>query len=377
MKSREKLEVIEKQDKNKAEALETALGRIEKDYGRGAVMRLGEISDSLSTECIPTGSLALDIALGIGGIPRGRVTEVFGAESAGKSTLAIHIMAETQKLGGIAAYIDVEHALDPGYAANCGLVIDDLLIAQPDSAEQALDITEQLVRSGAVDAVVVDSVAALVPQAEIEGDMGDTHVGLQARLMSQALRKLTSSIHRSKTAVIFINQIREKIGVTYGSPEVTPGGRALKFYSSVRIDLRRVESIKHGAEVMGNRVRARVVKNKVAAPFRVAEFDIMFNLGISKMGDILEIGVEQGIVKKSGAFYSYGETKLGQGRENSKEFLTQHPEIAISIEDRLRSPEADPEPTSLKSSDDNSLDSGPNTVADFLASNGQELDSKE
>jgi recombination protein RecA len=376
MKSREKLEVIEKQDKNKAEALETALGRIEKDYGRGAVMRLGEISDSLSTECIPTGSLALDIALGIGGIPRGRVTEVFGAESAGKSTLAIHIMAETQKLGGIAAYIDVEHALDPGYAANCGLVIDDLLIAQPDSAEQALDITEQLVRSGAVDAVVVDSVAALVPQAEIEGDMGDTHVGLQARLMSQALRKLTSSIHRSKTAVIFINQIREKIGVTYGSPEVTPGGRALKFYSSVRIDLRRVESIKQGAEVMGNRVRARVVKNKVAAPFRVAEFDIMFNLGISKMGDILEIGVEQGIVKKSGAFYSYGETKLGQGRENSKEFLTQPPEIAISIEDRLRSPEADPEPTSPEFPDDG-LDSGPNTVADFLASNGQELDSKE
>jgi recombination protein RecA len=376
MKSREKLEVIEKQDKNKAEALEMALGRIEKDYGRGAVMRLGEISDSLSTECIPTGSLALDIALGIGGIPRGRVTEVFGAESAGKSTLAIHIMAETQKLGGIAAYIDVEHALDPGYAANCGLVIDDLLIAQPDSAEQALDITEQLVRSGAVDAVVVDSVAALVPQAEIEGDMGDTHVGLQARLMSQALRKLTSSIHRSKTAVIFINQIREKIGVTYGSPEVTPGGRALKFYSSVRIDLRRVESIKQGAEVMGNRVRARVVKNKVAAPFRVAEFDIMFNLGISKMGDILEIGVEQGIVKKSGAFYSYGETKLGQGRENSKEFLTQHPEIAISIEDRLRSPEAEPEPTSPESPDDG-LDSGPNTVADFLASNGQELDSKE
>ena len=376
MKSREKLEVIEKQDKNKAEALEMALGRIEKDYGRGAVMRLGEISDSLSTECIPTGSLALDIALGIGGIPRGRVTEVFGAESAGKSTLAIHIMAETQKLGGIAAYIDVEHALDPSYAANCGLVIDDLLIAQPDSAEQALDITEQLVRSGAVDAVVMDSVAALVPQAEIEGDMGDTHVGLQARLMSQALRKLTSSIHRSKTAVIFINQIREKIGVTYGSPEVTPGGRALKFYSSVRIDLRRVESIKQGAEVIGNRVRARVVKNKVAAPFRVAEFDIMFNLGISKMGDILEIGVEQGIVKKSGAFYSYGETKLGQGRENSKEFLTQHPEIAISIEDRLRSPEAEPEPTSLESPDDG-LDSGPNTVADFLASNGQELDSKE
>jgi len=234
-------------DKIRREALDTALGQIEKDHGKGAVMRLGEIYDSLATECIPTGSLALDIALGIGGIPRGRVTEVFGAESAGKSTLAIHIMAETQKLGGIAAYIDVEHALDPTYAANCGLKLDDLLIAQPDSAEQALDITEQLVRSGAVDAVVVDSVAALVPQAEIEGDMGDTHVGLQARLMSQALRKLTSTIHRSKTAVIFINQLREKIGVTYGSPEVTPGGRALKFYSSVRIDLRRVESIKQGA----------------------------------------------------------------------------------------------------------------------------------
>ncbi len=328
----------DKTEQNRRDALETALGQIEKDHGRGAVMRLGEIYNSLATECIPTGSLALDIALGIGGIPRGRVTEIFGAESAGKSTLAIHIMAETQKLGGIAAYIDVEHALDPTYAGNCGLKLDDLLIAQPDSAEQALDITEQLVRSGAVDAVVVDSVAALVPQAEIEGDMGDTHVGLQARLMSQALRKLTSTIHRSKTAVIFINQLREKIGVTYGSPEVTPGGRALKFYSSVRIDLRRVESIKQGAEVMGNRVRARVVKNKVAAPFRVAEFDIMFNLGISKMGDILEIGVDQGLIKKSGAFYSYGETKLGQGRENSKEFLTQHPEIAASVEGRLRSP---------------------------------------
>ncbi len=329
-------------ENDKQAALEIALARIEKDYGKGAVMRLGEISQSLTTECIPTGSLAIDIALGIGGIPRGRVTEIFGAESAGKSTLAIHIMAETQKLGGTAAYIDVEHALDPTYAANCGLILDDLLIAQPDSAEQALDITEQLVRSGAVDAVVLDSVAALVPQAEIEGDMGDSHMGLQARLMSQALRKLTSSIHRSRTAVVFINQLREKIGVTYGNPEVTPGGRALKFYSSVRIDLRRVESIKQGAEVIGNRVRARIVKNKVAAPFRVAEFDIMFNLGISKMGDILEIGVEQGIVKKSGAFYSYGETKLGQGRENSKEFLTQHPEIAASVEGRIRGPAADP-----------------------------------
>ena len=377
MKAREKLETIEKADKNKVEALETALGRIEKDYGKGAVMRLGEISGSLATECIPTGSLALDIALGIGGIPRGRVTEVFGAESAGKSTLAIHIMAETQKLGGIAAYIDVEHALDPIYAANCGLKLDDLLIAQPDSAEQALDITEQLVRSGAVDAVVVDSVAALVPQAEIEGDMGDTHVGLQARLMSQALRKLTSSIHRSRTAVIFINQIREKIGVTYGSPEVTPGGRALKFYSSVSVDLRRVESIKQGAEVMGNRVRARIVKNKVAAPFRVAEFDIMFNLGISKMGDILEIGVEQGVVKKSGAFYSYGETKLGQGRENSKDFLIQHPEIAESIEGRLRSPVDEPTESAELELPDNGLSSSPNSVADFLANNGLEQGDRE
>ena len=289
-------------------------------------------------------------------------------------------MAETQKSGGLAAYIDVEHALDPNYAKNCGLDLDSLLIAQPDSAEQALDITEQLVRSGAVDAVVVDSVAALVPQAEIEGDMGDTHVGLQARLMSQALRKLTSTIHRSKTAVIFINQLREKIGVTYGSPEVTPGGRALKFYSSVRIDLRRVESIKQGAEVIGNRVRARIVKNKVAAPFRVAEFDIMFNLGISKMGDILEIGVEQGIIKKSGAFYSYGETKLGQGRENSKDFLIQHPEIAASVEGRLRSPgdeaeSADPVETSANGVVPQSTDS----VADILSGAAplEELDDEE
>jgi len=323
-------------DNDKQAALEIALGRIEKDYGKGAIMRLGEISHQLATDAIPTGSLALDVALGIGGIPRGRVTEIFGAESAGKSTLAIHIMAETQKKGGIAAYIDVEHALDPAYAAKCGLQVDDLLIAQPDSAEQALDITEQLVRSGAVDAVVIDSVAALVPQAEIEGDMGDSHMGLQARLMSQALRKLTSAIHKSHTAVIFINQLREKIGIVYGNPEVTPGGRALKFYSSVRIDLRRIESIKQGSEITGNRVRARVVKNKVAAPFRVAEFDIMFNQGISKMGDLLELGTLQGVVKKSGAFYSYGETRLGQGRENSKEFLTQHPEIADSIESRIR-----------------------------------------
>ena len=331
-------------DSDKQAALEIALSHIEKDYGKGAVMRLGEAAERLTTEVIPTGSLALDVALGAGGIPRGRVTEIFGAESAGKSTLAIHIMAETQKLGGLAAYIDVEHAMDPVYAGHCGLDVEKLLIAQPDSAEQALDITEQLVRSGAIDSIIIDSVAALVPQAEIEGDMGDSHMGLQARLMSQALRKLTSAIHRSRTAVIFINQLREKIGVTYGNPEVTPGGRALKFYSSVRIDLRRIESIKQGSEVMGNRVRARIVKNKVAAPFRVAEFDIMFNQGISRMGDLLELGANQGVLKKSGAFYSYGDTKLGQGRENSKEFLTQHTEIADSIEARIREVMAKPEP---------------------------------
>ncbi len=327
-------------NKDKLNALETALSRIEKDHGKGAVMRLGEVAQRLVTDVVPTGSLSLDIALGAGGIPRGRVTEIYGGESAGKSTLAIHIMAETQKLGGLAAYIDAEHALDPTYAANCGLVLDDLLISQPDSAEQALDITEQLVRSGAIDTVVIDSVAALVPQAEIEGDMGDTHIGLQARLMSQALRKLTSTIHHSHTAVVFINQLREKIGVVYGSPEVTPGGRALKFYSSVRIDLRRTESLKQGSEIVGNRVRARIVKNKIAAPFRVAEFDIMFNKGISKMGDILDIGVAQGHIRKAGSFYSYGDTRLGQGREASKQFLAEHPEIAGSVEARIRSNQA-------------------------------------
>ncbi len=331
--------------KDKLAALEIALGRIEKDHGRGAVMRLGEeAAQRLSTEVIPTGSLALDIALGAGGIPRGRVTEIYGSESAGKSTLAIHIMAETQKMGGIAAYVDAEHALDPSYASNCGLSLEELLISQPDSGEQALDITEQLVRSGAVDTIVVDSVAALVPQAEIEGDIGDTHVGLQARLMSQALRKLTSTIHHSRTAVIFINQLREKVGISYGSPEVTPGGRALKFYSSVRIDLRRTESIKQGSDIIGSRVRARVVKNKIAAPFRVTEFDIMFNRGISKMGDLLELGVSEGILKKAGAFYSYGDTRLGQGRENSKDFLLQHPEIAESIESRVRAKLSPAEP---------------------------------
>ena len=332
-------------DKDKLAALEIALGRIEKDHGKGAVMRGDEQVAHLLTNVIPTGSLSLDLALGVGGLPRGRVTEIYGGESAGKSTLAIHIMTETQKQGGLAAYIDAEHALDPQYASNCGLDLDNLLIAQPDSAEQALDITEKLVSSGAVDSVVIDSVAALVPQAEIEGDMGDIHVGMQARLMSQALRKLTATINRSRTAVVFINQIREKIGVSYGSPEVTPGGRALKFYSSVRIDLRRSESLKQGSEIIGNRVRARIVKNKVAAPFRVAEFDIMFNQGISKMGDLLDIGVNQGIIKKAGSFYSYGDTRLGQGRENSKAFLGENPEVAGVIESLIRG-EDEPDETS-------------------------------
>ncbi len=329
-----------KQDK----ALEIALSQIEQHYGRGAVMRLGSANKLQPMEVIPTGSLALDLALGVGGIPKGRVTEIYGAESAGKSTLAIHIMAQSQASGGIAAYIDVEHSLDPLYAARCGVNVDALLVSQPDDAEQALEITEYLVRSGAVQVVVVDSVAALVPRSEIEGDMGDTHVGLQARLMSQALRKLTSAINRSNTAVVFINQLREKVGVMFGSPEVTPGGRALKFYSSVRVDLRRVESIKKGTEIVGNRVRARVVKNKVAPPFKVVEFDIMFNEGISWTGDILELGTVQNIIKKSGAFYSYGETRLGQGRENAKQFLREHADMAREIEALIRGDKPAPKP---------------------------------
>ncbi len=320
----------------KEKSLDIAIAQIEKHYGKGSIMRLGEVSQKLGVEVVSTGSLSLDIALGAGGIPKGRVTEVFGTEAAGKSTLALHIMAETQKMSGTAAYIDVEHALDPQYAGNCGVQVEALLISQPDSAEQALEITEYLVRSGAVDTVVVDSVAALVPKAELEGDMGDSHVGLQARLMSQALRKLTAAIHHSRTAVVFINQLREKVGVMYGSPEITPGGRALKFYSSVRIDLRRIDSIKQGSDIVGNRVRAKVVKNKIAPPFRTAEFDIMFNRGINKMGDLLDLGVARDIVKKSGSFYSYGEVRLGQGRESAKEFLGQHEDMSQEIESLIR-----------------------------------------
>ena len=299
-------------------------------------MKLGKSTVTTRVDAIPTGSISLDQALGVGGIPKGRVTEVFGAEASGKSTLAYHVMAEAQLAGGTAAYVDAEHALDPTYAAKCGIDMDELLVSQPDTAEQGLEICEYLVRSGAVDVVVVDSVAALVPRAELEGDMGDTHVGLQARLMSQALRKLTSAISRSNTAVIFINQIREKVGVFFGNPEVTPGGRALKFYSSVRIDMRRLESIKQGRDILGNRVRVRILKNKVAPPFRVAEFDIMFNEGISKSGDLLDLATEADVVKKSGSFYSFGETRLGQGRENAKAFLRAHDDIFAEIARLIR-----------------------------------------
>jgi len=320
----------------KEKALELALAQIEKQFGRGAIMRLGEAQASMAVEVIPTGSPALDLALGVKGIPRGRVTEIFGPEASGKSTLAQHIIAEAQKAGGTAAYIDAEHALDPTYAAHCGVKVEELLISQPDTGEEALEICEALVRSGAVDVVIIDSVAALVPRVELEGDMGDAYVGLQARLMSQALRKLSAAIARSHTSVIFINQLREKVGVFFGNPEVTPGGRALKFYASVRIDLRRLEAIKVGTEVVGNRVRAKVVKNKVAPPFRTAEFDIMFDRGISKEGDILDLGVEVGLIKKQGAFYSYGDIRLGQGRENAKDFVREHPPLAQELEKKLR-----------------------------------------
>ncbi len=320
----------------KEKALDLAVDQIVKQFGRGSIMKLGEAATRSAVECIPSGSLALDIALGIGGIPRGRVTEIFGPEGSGKTTLGQHIIAEAQKHGGIAAYIDVEHALDPSYAAKCGVNLDDLLISQPDTGEEALEITEALVRSGAVDVIVVDSVAALVPRAEIEGEMGDAHVGLQARLMSQALRKLTAAIGRSGTAVVFINQLREKVGIIFGNPEVTPGGRALKFYSSVRTDLRRIETIKQGNLAIGSRIRARVVKNKVAPPFRSAEFDIMFDSGISREGNIIDLGVGLELIKKAGAFFSYGDTRLGQGRESAKKYLRENPELAQEIEQQVR-----------------------------------------
>jgi recombination protein RecA len=331
----EKTNVTEKINTEKTKALELAINQIEKRFGKGSVMKLGE-NTATPIPVIPSGSLALDIALGVGGVPKGRITEIFGPESSGKTTLAQHVIAEAQKLGAVAAYIDVEHALDRSYAADCGVKTEDLYISQPDTGEQALEITEALVRSGAVDVIVIDSVAALVPQAEIEGEMGDSHVGLQARLMSQALRKLSAAISKSNTAVIFINQLREKVGIVYGNPEVTPGGRALKFYSSVRIDLRRVETIMQGNMAVGSHVKAKIVKNKVAPPFRSAEFDIMFAHGISKEGDLIELGVQSGLITKSGAFFSYGDTRLGQGRENAKTYLVEHPETAQEIEQKIR-----------------------------------------
>jgi recombination protein RecA len=322
-------------ESGKAKALDIAISQLKKRFGDGSIMRMGD-SARPSVEAIPTGSLALDSALGIGGVPRGRITEIYGPESSGKTTLAQHIIAEAQRLGGVAAFIDVEHALDPGYAAKCGVDVDNLYISQPDTGEQALEIAEALVRSGALDVVVIDSVAALVPRAEIEGEMGDSHPGLQARLMSQALRKLVGAIKRSNTAVIFTNQLRMKIGVLFGNPETTSGGRALKFYAAVRLDIRRMEAIKGSGEVIGNRTRVRVKKNKVAPPFRTAEFDIMYNEGISKAGDVLDMAVEVGVVEKKGAYYSYNEDRIGHGRENAKDFLRQNPEIMEEMAQKIR-----------------------------------------
>ncbi|MEI3244959.1 MAG: recombinase RecA [Lachnospiraceae bacterium] len=321
---------------DKVRALDAAIGQIEKQFGKGSIMKLGDSSANMNVETIPTGSLSLDIALGLGGIPKGRIIEIYGPESSGKTTVALHMVAEVQKRGGIAGFIDAEHALDPAYAKNIGVDIDNLYISQPDNGEQALEITETMVRSGAIDIVIVDSVAALVPKAEIDGDMGDSHMGLQARLMSQALRKLTAVISKSNCVVIFINQLREKLGVMFGNPETTTGGRALKFYSSIRMDVRRIESLKQAGEVIGNRTRVKIVKNKVAPPFKEAEFDIMFGKGISRVGDILDLAVKQDIIQKSGAWFAYDNAKIGQGRENAKLFLEEHPEIMAEVERKVR-----------------------------------------
>lgn len=320
----------------KLKALDAALSKIEKDFGKGSVMKLGDKGTSMDVETVPTGALSLDLALGLGGVPKGRIIEIYGPESSGKTTVTLHMVAEVQKRGGIAGFIDAEHALDPVYAKNIGVDIENLYISQPDNGEQALEITETMVRSGAIDIIVVDSVAALVPKAEIEGDMGDSHVGLQARLMSQALRKLTAVISKSNCVVIFINQLREKVGVMFGNPETTTGGRALKFYSSVRMDIRRIEALKQGGEIVGNRTRVKVVKNKIAPPFREAEFDIMFGKGISKEGDVLDLAANIGIVNKSGAWYSYNDAKIGQGRENTKQYLTEHPEVLAELDHKVR-----------------------------------------
>ena len=347
---------MDKNNQEKLKALDVALTQIEKAYGKGAVMKLGDSGANMNIEVVPTGSLSLDIALGLGGLPKGRIIEIYGPESSGKTTVALHAVAEVQKRGGIAGFIDAEHALDPVYARNIGVDIDNLYISQPDNGEQALEITETMVRSGAIDIVIVDSVAALVPKAEIDGDMGDSHVGLQARLMSQALRKLTAAISRSNCIVIFINQLREKVGVMFGNPETTTGGRALKFYSSVRLDVRRVESLKLAGEVIGNHTRIKVVKNKIAPPFKEAEFDIMFGKGISKEGDVLDLAVNLNIIVKAGAWFSYNDAKIGQGRENAKIYLSQHPDIMAEVENKIRAhynlPLKDAEPTALAESGD-------------------------
>ncbi len=332
----ESTEMLPQPDGAKKAVLDKAVGEILKRYGEGSIMKLGEAQNMLTTDAIPTGSLSLDIALGVGGVPRGRITEIYGPESSGKTTICQHIVAESQRRGGIAAYIDMEHALDPNYAAKCGVDIENLLVSQPDTGEQALEITETLVRSGAVDVVVIDSVAALVPRAEIEGDMGDPTMGVHARLMSQALRKLSGAINQTKTTVVFTNQLRQKIGVMFGNPETTTGGQALKFYASIRMDVRRIQAIKVGAEIIGNRTRVKVVKNKVAPPFRTAEFDIMYNEGISKSGDILDLATQFEIIQKRGAFFSYGDARLGQGRENAKEYIRQNPELMAEIETVIR-----------------------------------------
>ena len=347
---------MDKNNQEKLKALDVALTQIEKAYGKGAVMKLGDSGANMNIEVVPTGSLSLDIALGLGGLPKGRIIEIYGPESSGKTTVALHAVAEVQKRGGIAGFIDAEHALDPVYARNIGVDIYNLYISQPDNGEQALEITETMVRSGAIDIVIVDSVAALVPKAEIDGDMGDSHVGLQARLMSQALRKLTAAISRSNCIVIFINQLREKVGVMFGNPETTTGGRALKFYSSVRLDVRRVESLKLAGEVIGNHTRIKVVKNKIAPPFKEAEFDIMFGKGISKEGDVLDLAVNLNIIVKAGAWFSYNDAKIGQGRENAKIYLSQHPDIMAEVENKVRAhynlPLKDAEPTALAESGD-------------------------
>lgn len=322
-------------DTEKLKAIEAAMGQIEKQFGKGSIMKLGE-NHGMSVDSISTGCLDLDIALGIGGVPRGRIIEIYGPESSGKTTVALHIVAEAQKLGGAVGFIDAEHALDPSYAKNLGVDTENLIVSQPDTGEQALEIAEALVRSGAIDVIVVDSVAALVPRAEIEGEMGDAHVGLQARLMSQALRKLAGSISKSKCVAIFINQLREKVGIMFGNPETTPGGRALKFYASVRMDVRRIDSIKQGENVVGNRTRVKVIKNKVAPPFKNAEFDIMYNEGISREGNLIDVGVKEGIIQKSGAWFSYGEARLGQGRENAKQSLKENPDLALEIDNKIR-----------------------------------------